>query len=61
MVYKKKPSFEQKMIKLWNEWNFVENKTETLQHVFQIQYISIIIIQLTRSQATCWPVLVSHI
>jgi hypothetical protein len=27
----------QKKIKLWNEWHFVENKTEIMQHVLKMQ------------------------
>jgi len=29
--------FEQKKIKLQNTWNFVENKTDIMQHVLKIQ------------------------
>jgi hypothetical protein len=29
----KNVSFEQKMIKLWNKWHFVKNKTEIMHHV----------------------------
>jgi hypothetical protein len=53
--FMKKLLFEQKNIKILNEWHFVENKTKILQHVFQMQYFSIIIIiiQLTWNKATC--------
>jgi hypothetical protein len=29
--------FDQKKIKLWNKWNFVENKTEIMQHALKMQ------------------------
>jgi hypothetical protein len=29
--------FEQKKIKLWNQQHFVENKTEIMQHVLNMQ------------------------
>jgi hypothetical protein len=28
---------EQKMIKQWNKWNFVENKTDIMQHVLKMK------------------------
>jgi hypothetical protein len=33
---------EQKKIKLWNKWHSVENKTDILQHVLKMQYISLL-------------------
>jgi len=38
----KNVSFEQKMIKLWNKWHFVKNKTEIMHHVWKMQYISLL-------------------
>jgi hypothetical protein len=32
----KKYLFEQKKIKLWNNWHFVENKTEIMQHALKM-------------------------
>jgi hypothetical protein len=29
--------FEQEKIKLWNTWDFVENKTEIMQHALKMQ------------------------
>jgi hypothetical protein len=37
----KKVLCEQKKIKLLNKWHFVENKTETTQHVIKMWYISL--------------------
>jgi hypothetical protein len=31
---------EQKMTKAWNKFHFVENKTDIMQHVLKMQYIS---------------------
>jgi hypothetical protein len=40
--FMKNTLFRQNKIKVRKEWHFVENKTEILQHAFQMQYISII-------------------
>jgi hypothetical protein len=34
--------FEQKKIKLWSKQNFVENKTEIMQHILKMQQISLL-------------------
>ena len=35
--------FEQKKIKLWNKWHFVEKKVEIMQHFLKMQYISLLL------------------
>jgi hypothetical protein len=34
--------FEQKNLKLWNKQHFVESKTEIMQRVLKIQWISLL-------------------
>jgi hypothetical protein len=34
---KKVVLFEEKKIKLWNKWVFVENKSETMQYILNMQ------------------------
>jgi len=42
MVYEKLEYYLNKKDKLWNKWHFVENKTEIMQHVLKMQYISLL-------------------
>jgi hypothetical protein len=36
-IYKMRVLFEQKATELWNKQNFVENRTEIMQHVLKMQ------------------------
>jgi hypothetical protein len=42
MVFMKKVLFEQKKRKLWNKCHFVESKTEIMQYILKIKYISLL-------------------
>jgi hypothetical protein len=34
--------FEQKKVKLWNKWHFVENKTELRNHILKMPEITLL-------------------
>jgi hypothetical protein len=45
--WKTRVLFEQKKIKLWNKWHFVEKKMEIMQHFLKMQYISLLLKYIT--------------
>jgi len=42
LVFKSNVLFENKKIKLWKKWNSVEHKADIMQHVLQMQQLTLL-------------------